>query len=76
MSISGVQLFNQFEFLQGTQQYNIALCADFLTHEQFGSFSKCNLFSNIVPYNCNISVWNWSNAMNLFSTLDIEGLVF
>ena len=27
------------------------------------------LFYDIVPYNCNISLWNWSNTMIIESTL-------
>ena len=27
------------------------------------------LFSNIVPHNCNISVWNWSKKINVISAL-------
>ena len=31
---------------------------------------KCNfIFSNIVPYNCNVSVWKWSSTMNIQSAL-------
>ena len=28
-----------------------------------------NLFANISPYNCNISVWNWSFSMTVYSAL-------
>ena len=34
-------------------------------------------FSSLVSYNCNISIWNWSNMIkNLVSTVDSHGLVF
>ena len=32
------------------------------------------LFSKIIPYNCNISVWKWSNIW-IFSTIDADGQV-
>ena len=32
-------------------------------------FSKRDFFSCVVHYECKISVWNWSNAMNILSAL-------
>ena len=37
-------------------------------------FQNVILFSDIVHYNCNISVWNWSNDY-LINTVDTDGLV-
>ena len=40
-----------------------------LTLKQLSNIFQDILFSNIVPYNCNISVWIWSNTMNINSAL-------
>ena len=32
-------------------------------------FQNVNVLTNIVPYNCDIFLWNWSNAMNIYSAL-------
>ena len=36
-----------------------------LSLKRFGIFHGVISFSNIVPFNCNISVWNWSNVVNI-----------
>ena len=36
-----------------------------ITQQTLGQF----IFSNIVPYNCNFSIWNWSNIINIYSAL-------
>ena len=32
-------------------------------------FQNVIIFSNVIPYKCNILAWNWSNTMNIFSAL-------
>ena len=42
----------------------------FLTLKQLGYFfQNVILFSNAVHHKCNIFIWNWSNTMNVSSTL-------
>ena len=42
-----------------------------LTFKSLGIFFFQNviIFSNVIPYKCNILAWNWSNTMNIFSAL-------
>ena len=43
---------------------------DTLNHKQLGHiFQNVILFANIISYHCNISQWNLSNIMNIWSAL-------
>ena len=36
-----------------------------LTRKKVGTQKNVMLISRIVPYNCDIFVWNWSKTMNI-----------
>ena len=40
-----------------------------LTLQQLGNFFQNVILCNIICYNCDICVWDWSNAMNIISAL-------
>ena len=43
-----------------------------LTFKHLGNYLQCILFSNTIPYKCDISASNWSNTMKILSPLWIH----
>ena len=47
-----------------------------LTVKQLGNlFQNVIIFSNVFPYTCNISVWNWYSTNYLVNIVGTDGLV-